>query len=1002
MIKTKGNLMKKWIKLCFLCVLLLIFMPQLSSCENKNTPDVIHGDDGREIILRVFDGTIQWQYQGDTLWFDLITLDEIMGPKGNDGVSGEDGLPGIGVSDVYINSEGDLMVLLSDGQIVNAGSVLSLIDIYRVIFRIDRFSSVYEFLHVKSGELILEPKIPVNPGYLFEGWFFNQEKIDFPYLFDEDKNIELVAKWTEVPFTYEIHQETVYITGYKSFTGSYAIIPKIIDGYPVVEISENAFKDNTLLQSISIPNTVRYIGYAAFRGCSHLNQVKIEDNSELISIGGYAFQSINSVDLKISFGSNSILEDIGEYAFYDSFLREIILPETLKTIGPYAFGGTNIPYVILPNSVESIGMHAFSNNVSLKHVIASSDSSLKTIGEFAFANNLNMISLFIPETVTEVGSSILMDSPEVVIYTAHHEIPLSFHSLWKEGNSLPIVYNIQNAGQYEEFLYVLNISNQIHILGTTHCSPIRLVIPEEIFGLPVTKILRRAFSSSNFSFIEIADSILEIDDYAFNHTYGLFQIRISENSNLQSIGQFAFSASRIFNIYLPLSVSSIGGNAFFNIFRGITIYTSHVSQPTEFDASWNSSSYPVVWNIKNAGFTDELYYVINEMDEIIVLGADYYTYSLIIPTSILGYDVKSISKGAFYGQSIYHMVIPNSVKEIGADALPSSTSIIYTPFLAKPALWNDSFKFESSIIYFGILSYGIVDGFKYVIPNPTDTLIIGSTKDVIFGIIPNIIESKPVNIIARNAFYRNEWLESVTIPKSVTIIRNQAFMFTKNLRELIFENDAGIETIEYSAFSYSGIKSLVIPASLVHIGNQTFYQNVDMTHISFEENSKLAIIGASAFSQITHVEELIIPKSVTTIQSGAFSMMTSLRSVIFEEDSKLETIGNTVFYQTNLTSIILPKSVKSIGSNAFLLAENLESVIFEEGSTLEAIGSFAFSNLPKLQKIIIPLSVTNIGIHGFSNCPNLIIYVRVYSRPSGWNDVWNHTVKDVVWGYIGN
>ena len=53
------------------------------------------GTDGREVSLKVADGYIQWQYQGDTSWSNLIELTTLVGPKGEDGLHGENGLNGI-------------------------------------------------------------------------------------------------------------------------------------------------------------------------------------------------------------------------------------------------------------------------------------------------------------------------------------------------------------------------------------------------------------------------------------------------------------------------------------------------------------------------------------------------------------------------------------------------------------------------------------------------------------------------------------------------------------------------------------------------------------------------------------------------------------------------------------------------------------------------------------------------------------------------------------------
>lgn len=990
--------MKKWVKFCFMLIFFCFVIPHLSSCSSKTTPEVIHGNDGREIILRVYDGAIEWQYQGDEEWFQLIEIDELIGPQGDQGLQGENG---ISVSEVYLNDDGELIILLSDGNQINAGSVLPLIDVYRVIFRIDRDQSVYEFYHLKDGEILNEPKTPINPGYLFDGWYYLDQKLEFPYTFDESNNIEIVAKWKEVPYTYQIVGDEVYITGYKSITPTNAVIPKIIDGYPVTEISENAFKDCSFLQSIYIPNTVKYIKHGAFRNTSFLQSIQFEDNSELISIGDYAFHSASYHNLKIDFGLNSVLEIIGAFAFYNNQILNITLPDTLRIIDNYAFAYSIFNKVILPDSIEIIGSYAFSNNEFLQHVIISKNSNLLSIGDFAFAYNTDLKSIFIPDSITHVGSSIINNSTDAICYTMFEEIPTSFDPLFKHGNPMPIIFSVLDYGIHEDLVYIETSLHQIHILGHLK-SKDYLLIPNEINALPVVQISRKAFTYSNISYIELSDNISKIDDYAFYTSFGLYQVRISDTSNLTSIGEYAFHTSSITNFYIPDSVTEIKAYAFSNMIHGLTIYSKHASLPTGFHTLWNQGGYLVTWNVKAYGLKDHLYYVLDQNDEVIILGADHLTPSLIIPSKMNDNTVTQISRAAFYGQTLYHVVIPNTVLSIGEKAFTfSSNTVIYTSVASKPVLWNDQFKSESSVIHYGILYSGQLDGFKYVVLNDSETHIIGSTMDITQGIIPKEIESRPVNIIAKNAFNKNEYLVSIFIPNSITVIKNHAFAYAKNLTILNFEENSKVEIIEYGAFSNTALISVTLPNSLITIGSQAFFKNHYLEEINFEENSKLETIGSAAFYEAKLVESILIPSSVITINAGAFSDMESLRDVEFMNQSKLETLGNSAFYKSKITSILLPRSLKTIGTSAFSMIKPLENVLFEEGSTLESIGSFAFSYLPNLDMMIIPLTVTTIDLYAFSDCENLTLYVRSYSRPVGWHELWTNAIKDIVWGYTG-
>ena len=131
---------------------------------------------------------------------------------------------------------------------------------------------------------------------------------------------------------------------------------------------------------------------------------------------------------------------------------------------------------------------------------------------------------------------------------------------------------------------------------------------------------------------------------------------------------------------------------------------------------------------------------------------------------------------------------------------------------------------------------------------------------------------------------------------------------------------------------------------------------------------------------ISSLEAIFIPKNVRRIEYHAFYAWVALREVIFEEGSKLERISNEAFrFCTSLKSIVIPKSVTTLGVMVFDRCCNLESVIFlAKGSKLEAISMFCFHACPKLKALMIPDTVTTIQDSAFATCYNL---TSVYFSP---------------------
>lgn len=71
----------------------------------------ITGADGKEVQLQVEDGYIQWKYDADSDWQNLIAVSALQGMKGDKGDQGEKG------------EKGELIVTLTDGTELNAGAI---------------------------------------------------------------------------------------------------------------------------------------------------------------------------------------------------------------------------------------------------------------------------------------------------------------------------------------------------------------------------------------------------------------------------------------------------------------------------------------------------------------------------------------------------------------------------------------------------------------------------------------------------------------------------------------------------------------------------------------------------------------------------------------------------------------------------------------------------------------------------------------------------------------
>ena len=139
--------------------------------------------------------------------------------------------------------------------------------------------------------------------------------------------------------------------------------------------------DGPGIETVIIDDGVTTIGNYAFADCIDIKTINV--GASLTSVGDYAFAWCSFLD---DIQWNASVETIGEFAFYlcdklnESAIHRIL--KGVETIGTDAFSYTGIKQLDIPDSVKSIGNSAFESCMHLEAVNIS--SSVEFIGDNPF------------------------------------------------------------------------------------------------------------------------------------------------------------------------------------------------------------------------------------------------------------------------------------------------------------------------------------------------------------------------------------------------------------------------------------------------------------------------------------------------------------------------------------------------------------------------------------------------------------------------------------------
>ncbi len=207
---------------------------------------------------------------------------------------------------------------------------------------------------------------------------------------------------TEVTIPSTVESMDYYNDDSSAFYGA-KNLKTIVFAEGIKTIPEYALENVSSVTEVVIPDSVTIIGKAAFYGCTSLTEVILPES--VVTVESSAFYGCTSLTEVILPESVVTVESS---AFSGcSNLSKVTLNEGLKNIGYYAFNGTAITEVTIPSTVESMDYYnddssAFYGAKNLETIVFA--EGIKTIPEYALENVSSVTEVYIPYSVTSIGS----------------------------------------------------------------------------------------------------------------------------------------------------------------------------------------------------------------------------------------------------------------------------------------------------------------------------------------------------------------------------------------------------------------------------------------------------------------------------------------------------------------------------------------------------------------------------------------------------------------------
>lgn len=869
-----------------------------------------------------------------------------------------------------------------------------------------------------DNKFITENVISLPNGTLYitdhKDWYSNAGW-NFAHIYEGERKTEEVEG---LLYAYSSGADEAILVGISEaaeWTDGKVVIPGSISigdpakNYSVIDIADNAFKDNTAIKTVEIGENIQSIGANAFDGCKNLKEIvsKITDASV---ISGITF----SLPDAMLYVPNADLVEIykASWAFSEYYVGNRLTTEIdglayvcatgdkkavlVSSITEKLGESITIPGSITPEgetekyTVIGIAENAFSGNTNIVSVMIA--ENVKTIGANAFQGCSNLSKVWLPASLNEIGekafdkcniayictsSKTPLVSPNIInnvfsTYSATLYVPngtLSSYNnsdVWKtfpirrEGyfkgvktvNGLTYECLINGEGETAEEVAILTKSEttdkEVEILSSVKLDG------NDATSYNVTAISKEAFSGNNsknnLEKLIIPATLKTIEDKAFEQCTKLSVI----TSRIAKDNLFTFND----NVFLQ------------TVYDNATVYILNDAETeTKYKATdgWKNFKNWAKGEKKIGTIGNMTYEYLKGVGTATLTKAAIDNEKVVVDgtVNIDGemYTVTAIGANAFKDcKKLKKVWLPSTLISIDATAFAGCTITHVSSQVKDPTLISENVFPTSATLFV-----------------PT-----GKKSDYSNAKFSYVAEGEFVDEVTDNGF-TYECLKS-----------NKAILmkYTGSSNDVVIPGSVTLASTSYKvaviakpAFSSkTKITSLIIPAEVEEIDDGAFS---DCSSLMWIESKRENPISISSNVFANYAATLFIPSDkVTEYENKGWKFLN-----IFIGDRKETTTsdGRTYVYSTGDKKAILTKVTTNdkdvtvdgtfkIGKDEYKVAAIAESVFkgktkmesLKISENIENIGANAFQNCTKLEKVEFPATLKKIGSKAFDGCNGLV------------------------------